>query len=201
MRIHYLHTTSEISLEGSTTTGETATLICTVSVLNEVSGELEVDWTYNDGEQITPGVSVSITTIKSEKEAVSRLQFSPLAGYAWLNKIMEKPSLPWEQDSLPHPDAEWKVKTEIQKSTIPSAGFGRFVLEDVPKGTIIREVTIVDVSRAKETEADFKPRLGTVLLFHNKEELLGTFEKLAQDRKRSNFYEQIVNFGSVPVCM
>ena len=57
---------------------------------------------------------------------------------------------------------------------------------------------LVDVSRAKETEADFKPRLGTVLLFHNKEELLGTFEKLAQDRKRSNFYEQIVNFGSVP---
>ena len=37
-----------------------------------------MDWTYNDGEQITPGVSVSITTIKSEKEAVSRLQFSPL---------------------------------------------------------------------------------------------------------------------------
>ena len=47
-------------------------------------------------------------------------------------------TLPWDQDPT-HPDAGWRVKTTVEKSAIPTAGSGRYVQEDVPKGAVIRE--------------------------------------------------------------
>ena len=102
--------------------------------------------------------------------------------------------LSWEQDSQ-HPEAGWKVKTKVAQSTVPNAGLGRFVLEDVPKGTILREATIVDAPSTVEAADGFKPRPGTVILFHNQEELVRTLEKLARSQ---NLYEQIANFATVP---
>ena len=105
--------------------------------------------------------------------------------------------LPWEQDSL-HPDAGWKVKAKIERSTIPNAGLGRFVLEDVPKGGVLREATIVDAPSAVAAADGFKPRPGTAILFYNQEDLVSTLETLAPDGKRLNLYEQIANFGFMP---
>ncbi len=54
-------------------------------------------------------------------------------------------TLPWER-LQPHPDDGFRVKTEIKQSTIPEAGLGRFVLEDVPAGTTIKSSLLVPVT-------------------------------------------------------
>mmetsp|Transcript_73871 Transcript_73871/g.175839 ORF Transcript_73871/g.175839 Transcript_73871/m.175839 type:complete len:202 (-) Transcript_73871:233-838(-) len=41
--------------------------------------------------------------------------------------------------------AGFKVRTEVRTSTIPDAGNGRFVMEDIPKGTIFFEAPVVSV--------------------------------------------------------
>ena len=42
---------------------------------------------------------------------------------------------PWEKDLL----YGWNIKTEVRESLIPGAGRGRFVMEDVKKGQVIRK--------------------------------------------------------------
>ena len=101
---------------------------------------------------------------------------------------MENSFLPWEID----PDAGWKVKTKIKTSGIPGAGLGRYVLEDATKGSVLWDATVVEAPARS-------PRPGTVLLFHNQEELVNTF-KLARDERSQNVYAQVANFGgALPV--
>ena len=101
---------------------------------------------------------------------------------------MENSFLPWEME----PDAGWKVKTEIKTSGIPGAGLGRYVLEDMTKGRVLWDAAVVEAPASI-------PRPGTVLLFHNQEELVHTF-KLDRDETPQNVYAQVANFGgALPV--
>ena len=42
-------------------------------------------------------------------------------------------------------NSKFEVETEIKKSCIPDAGKGRFILEDVKKGQLIRKLKIINV--------------------------------------------------------
>lgn len=42
-------------------------------------------------------------------------------------------------------NSKFEVKTEIRESSIPDAGKGRFILEDIKKGHLIRKLKIINV--------------------------------------------------------
>ena len=93
---------------------------------------------------------------------------------------------PWDRDLL-KADSGWVVKTEIRPSRIPESGNGRFALQFIKEGTIMREPNkIVSPSEGR------KP--GTMLVAKNLEELA----MIAAGSKGDTGVAQLTNFGASP---
>ena len=102
--------------------------------------------------------------------------------------IEEQQALPpWVMD--PYKDSGFLVQTEVKESSVPGGGSGRYVLEDVKKGQIVRMTTLIGPHE--------KPRPGTTLVTNNAKELLDCLNyKDVKGMPTNN--EQIVHFAGTP---
>jgi len=94
---------------------------------------------------------------------------------------------PWVMD--PYKDSGFLVQTEVKESSVPGGGSGRYVLEDVKKGQIVRMTTLIGPHE--------KPRPGTTLVTNNAKALLDCLNyKDVKGMPTNN--EQIVHFAGTP---
>eukprot|EP00419_Tripos_fusus_P066261 CAMPEP_0172931898 /NCGR_PEP_ID=MMETSP1075-20121228/219724_1 /TAXON_ID=2916 /ORGANISM="Ceratium fusus, Strain PA161109" /LENGTH=328 /DNA_ID=CAMNT_0013793221 /DNA_START=64 /DNA_END=1049 /DNA_ORIENTATION=+ len=102
--------------------------------------------------------------------------------------IEEQQALPpWVMD--PYKDSGFLVQTEVKQSSVPGGGSGRYVLEDVKKGQIVRMTTLIGPHE--------KPRPGTTLVTNNAKALLDCLNyKDVKGMPTNN--EQIVHFAGTP---
>jgi hypothetical protein len=84
------------------------------------------------------------------------------------------------------------VATEVRQSLVPGGGKGRFVLEPVRKGTVVRRTLLVD--GAASNDEPWKP--GTTTVCRTAAELEQAFNY--EDGGEIPNSEQVVNFGGTP---
>jgi len=83
------------------------------------------------------------------------------------------------------------VATEVRQSRIPGAGCGRFALEPVKKGALVRRLLMVDGSATSPPH-----QIGTTVLCRNAADLARNHQY--EDASGVTNVEQMANFGGVP---
>ena len=83
---------------------------------------------------------------------------------------------PWSADPN-HKDAGWKFSTKVTSSNIADAGRGRFVLEPVKEGQVLRQIKgFWDAHRGPP------PQVGMTVKFENREELDAYLDQHESDK-------------------
>lgn len=105
--------------------------------------------------------------------------------------IVSTMNIPWAMD--PVTSSGFQIRTEVKASQIPGGGRGRYVLEDVPAGTVVRHTTLVPGS---EVTHGLKP--GTTVRTTEESTLTAVFD-MPDVEGLPTTLEQIANFCGTPV--
>lgn len=92
-------------------------------------------------------------------------------------------------------DAGLKIKTEVRKSSVPGGGSARYVLERVPKGTVVRRTKLVEVNSNNIQKFEAKP--GLTVTATDLKSLLAAMNYDDVEGLPSNT-EQIIHFCGTP---